>query len=275
MNISEIKKICATLDIKPKRSKGQNFLWRKNIVAKMVGLAGLSKKDTVVEVGPGFGVLTRELSKNVKKVVSLELDKKIYSFLENEFADIANVELINKDLLKVDLDKLKLGRYKVVANLPYQITSAAIRKFLTAKNKPEQMTIMVQKEVAQRVIASPPKMNLLALSVQYFGQPSIEFVIKNDNYWPKPKVDSAVLQIKNIQQHSQENNQLVDEDLFFKFIRAGFSSKRKLLINNLCRGLKLDKKKVELEWQKVGLSANIRAENLDLKLWLKLIGKIG
>lgn len=241
----------------------------------MVGLAGLSKKDTVVEVGPGFGVLTRELSKNVKKVVSLELDKKIYSFLENEFADIANVELINKDLLKVDLDKLKLGRYKVVANLPYQITSAAIRKFLTAKNKPEQMTIMVQKEVAQRVIASPPKMNLLALSVQYFGQPSIEFVIKNDNYWPKPKVDSAVLQIKNIQQHSQENNQLVDEDLFFKFIRAGFSSKRKLLINNLCRGLKLDKKKVELEWQKVGLSANIRAENLDLKLWLKLIGKIG
>jgi len=271
MNITSLKQLCNKLDITPRKSKGQNFLLNKKVVQKMIETSGISKKDTVIEVGPGFGILTEELRKKAKKVIAVELDRKFYNYLLDQFANKKNVELVNQDILKFDLDKLGLGQYKVVANLPYQITSAVIRFFLTAKNKPSEMTVMVQKEVAQRMVACPPKMNLLALSVQYYGQPEIKLVVDKNNFWPKPKVDSAVVVISKIDEISQQHIRQINEQEFFHIVKIGFQSKRKQLINNLSRKMPVDKEELAKILKELSLSTSIRPQNMSLSNWFSLI----
>ncbi|MFH1225721.1 MAG: 16S rRNA (adenine(1518)-N(6)/adenine(1519)-N(6))-dimethyltransferase RsmA [bacterium] len=270
MSSYQIKQFCSLHHIKPRREQGQNFLIDKNILAKIVETAGLKKDDVVLEVGAGLGVLTKELASRAKKVIAIEQDKKLFAVLEKELAGFKNVELINQDVFKVDFTDLK--DFKIVSNLPYNITSLFLRHFLSQsasrRTQPNEMVLLVQKEVAKRIIARPPQMSLLAVSVQYYGQPKIISMVKNNSFWPIPAVDSAILKISNIK---KINPSAGGEDKeFFKLVKIGFANKRKQLPNNLANGFGLTKPK-SVDWLvKAGFNPKIRAQELSIDDWLTL-----
>ena len=248
--------------IKPKKSLGQNFLTNKSIVKKIIKAASLKPNDTILEIGPGFGVLTKEIAKVVKKVIAIEKDKKMCAVLTEELKDYNNVKIINKDILNYPL---RIKDYKVVANLPFYITSPVIRKLLEEKNKPKEMILMVQKEVAQKITAKPPKMSILAVSVQIYANAKILFYISKDYFYPKPKVDAAILKIVQ-----RSNADLTDIDKFFKIVKAGFKAPRKQLINNLSKELKLEKEQTTIWLEKNDISPTQRAETLTIQDWISL-----
>jgi len=239
---------------------GQNFLVDRTILNKIISAGDLSKKDTVLEIGPGLGVLTQELAKRTKKVIAVEKDRTLCQILKDmlRVEGINNVKVINKDALTY---KLQPTSYKLIANLPYYITSPVIRKFLEAKHKPELMVLMVQKEVAQRICAK--KMSLLSISVQFYAVPKIISYVSKKSFWPQPKVDSAILRIaprKNADSYAEKRG--INTRKFFNLVRTGFSSKRKMLKNNL----KIEESTLE----KLGINPRARAENLSIEQWLKL-----
>jgi 16S rRNA (adenine1518-N6/adenine1519-N6)-dimethyltransferase len=266
--MSSLKEILKKYRIFPSKRLGQNFLIDKRILGKIIEIAELSKNDIVLEVGPGIGNLTKELAKRVKKVIAIEKDKRMVEILKKE-VNFPNVQIVYGDILKIDLKsyKLKAGSYKIVANIPYYLTSRLIRKFLELENKPKLIVLMVQKEVAQRICAKPPKMNLLAVSVQFYAKPEIVSFVSKNSFWPRPKVDSAIIKIKPL---IDAGRRLINADLFFKIVKAGFSQPRKQLINNLSKNLGIDKMKIR-EWLfKNNIKPKQRAENLTIKNWLKL-----
>lgn len=253
-----------------KKSLGQHFLIDQNIIEKIIGVANLKKGDIVLEIGAGIGVLTTKLSQKVKKVIAVEIDKKMVEILKERLKGVENVEIVNKDVLEIE--KLNLKNYKIVANIPYQITSPILEKFLkTSIPKPYLVVLLIQKEVAQKICSKPPKMNRLAILVQFYGNPQINAFVSRNCFWPKPKVESAILQIKDI---GEKNWGLkFREKDFFLLVKIGFSHPRKQLCNNLARGfgisLKLSKellKKAHLDWR-------ARAETLAIDDWLRL-GKV-
>jgi len=264
MKISLISKYLKQSGIKPLKRLGQNFLIDESILKKIIEAAELSSDDIILEIGPGLGILTLELTKRVKKVIAIEKDKELTRILNNELRimEIKNVEIINADILKIENSKLKFD--KIVANLPYYITSPVIRKFLEIGHKPELMVFMVQKEVAQRICAEPPQMNLLAVAVQFYAQPQILGYVSKNSFYPQPKVDSAIIKIipKPIPK--------INTEKFFKIIKGGFSSKRKVLINNLSRELKIENYKLKIVFDQIGLGQKLRAENLSINDWLNL-----
>lgn len=270
--IKQIKFICQTYGIWPQKSKGQNFLTNKEVLKKIIYAADLATDDIVLEVGPGLGILTEVLVRRVKKVISIELDKKLFSFLQTKFQGVRNLELINEDILKIQNSKFKIQNYRVVANLPYNITSNFLRKFLTAEIKPTDMVLLVQKEVAQRVCSLPGEMSLLAVSVQLYGQPKIIDVVRKDNFWPKPKVDSAILKISEIKSKKETEIWLdgISEKQFWQLVKIGFSAKRKQLANNLAAGLKIPVALVKTALSQTKLESKVRAQNLSLADWLAL-----
>jgi 16S rRNA (adenine1518-N6/adenine1519-N6)-dimethyltransferase len=266
-----IKNLLEKYDVKPFKGLGQNFLVNGSILNKIVGVANLDPQDVVLEIGPGVGTLTQELARRVKKVIAVEKDKKMVQILKKAIEEFKNIEVIQEDILKIK--DLRLKNYKVVANLPYNIASPVIRKFLESKNPPKEMVLMVQKEVAQRICAKPPDMNLLATSVQFYSKPEILFYVSKNNFWPRPKVDGAIIRLSLIR-----TNKKMGQKLFFKIIRAGFSQPRKQLANNLSKGLalnpsnglKLSKEKIK-EWLlKNKIEPSRRAETLNLEDWLKV-----
>ncbi|MBU4298916.1 ribosomal RNA small subunit methyltransferase A [Patescibacteria group bacterium] len=270
-----IGKIIKKYKIRPSKGLGQNFLVDKGVLQKIVATAELKPDDIVLEIGPGIGNLTQELAKRVKKVIAIEKDIKMVEILKNVLDEqgIQNVEIINGDILKIQNSKFKIqNSYKVVANLPYYITSPVIRLFLEkVEVKPQQMVLMVQKEVAQRIVAQPPDMNLLAVSVQFYAKPEIISYVSKRAFWPSPKVDSAIIKI--IPRQFGKKATIVGNlprELFFKVVRAGFSHPRKQLLNNLASGLKLDKEKMK-EWLlKNNIQPSQRAETLSVEDWLNL-----
>lgn len=267
MNLKEIKDICQIYNIVPTKSKGQNFLFDENVVEKIVDSASLTKKDIVLEIGPGLGVLTDYLVERASQVVAVELDKKLVGFLHKKYESINNLKIVEGDVLKLDLDTLDLPTpYKIVANLPYNITSNFIRTFLEAKNPPTEMIIMIQKEVAQRIIAQVGDMSLLSLAVQFYAEPQILFTVGRGSFWPAPKVDSAVISLKLKKQPAFN-----DPKLFFKLAKIGFSAKRKQLHNNLANGFHLTSDEVKSLIKNVGLDERIRAQDLEIGDWIKLI----
>jgi len=273
MNLTnQIKQICRAYSITPSRQKGQNFLINPEVIKKMISIADLEKTDTVLEIGPGLGILTEGLVKQVKKVISVELDRKLFDFLRVKFSGVNNLELVNGDILKVQSSNLISQSYKVVANLPYNITSHFLKKFLTAENRPSAMTLLVQKEVAQRICALAGQMSLLSLSVQFYGQPKIIDFVKRDNFWPSPEVDSAILTITKIKNQLEVDNYLtgINEKVFWRIIRIGFSAKRKQLHNNLAAGLNLSDTEIKKMLKKANFDPKIRAQNLSLADWRKL-----
>jgi 16S rRNA (adenine1518-N6/adenine1519-N6)-dimethyltransferase len=263
--MSSLKEILRKHETLPIKRLGQNFLIDKNVLRRIIEAAELSKRDVVLEVGPGIGNLTIELAKKVKKVVAVEKDERMVEILKERLKEekIENVEIVNEDILKF-LPSFKLRRsYKVVANIPYYLTSRLIRNLLEAKRRPRLIVLMIQKEVAQRICAKPPKMNLLAVSVQFYAKPKIVSYVSKNSFWPRPKVDSAIIKIEPRETKFNAN-------LFFKIVRAGFSHPRKQLINNLSRKLGRKKEEIKKLLSQLGISPKKRAEELSIEDWMKL-----
>ncbi len=261
-----MKKILKKYSIKPSKRLGQNFLIDKNVLKKIIEAAELKPDDIVLEIGPGLGILTLELAKRVKKVIAVEKDRRMCDILFEmlDVRNVRNVEIVNQDILKFDPYTLNPIPYTLIANLPYYITSPVIRKFLECNiTRPRYMILMVQKEVAQRICAKPPRMNILAVAVQFYARPEIINYVSRNSFWPQPKVDSAIIKIipKPIPK--------INTEKFFQLVKSGFSSKRKMLKNNLS-STSLGARKIEKILKKIGLNPKIRAENLTINDWLRL-----
>ena len=286
MNAIQIKKILKEHNIQLNKRLGQNFLIDNNILDKIIITANLSKQDTVLEIGSGLGTLTKELAQKAKKVITIEKDKKLTEILKQELKDYENVELIEADILRSDLCKgrtSKLKDYKVVSNLPYYITSPVIRMLLESDNPPQEMILMVQKEVAQRICAGHPhlrqgfggqaKMNLLAVATQFYANPKIIFSVSKNSFWPRPKIDSAIIKIEV--RHQQMSDLEKDSiKKFFQVVKAGFSSPRKQLANNFYTKLSIPREQIKEALAECGLPHQARAENLSVENWQKLIKEI-
>ena len=270
---STTKNLLKKYNLRPNKRLGQNFLISQEVLEQVIQTANLSKRDVVLEIGPGLGTITQELAKRAKKVVAIEKDKKMVEILKETLKDYRNVEIIQGDILKFGCLTPKFGReatnYKVIANLPHYITSPVIRMFLELKNPPQEITLLIQKEVAQRICARPPKMSLLAVAIQVYSQPKIISAVSKKSFWPQPKVDSAIIKIAPhppvIASKAKQSR-----TKFFQVVKAGFSSPRKQLVNNLSKGLNQEKEKIKDLLKKASLDSKIRAEELSIGNWQKL-----
>ncbi len=254
--------------ITPRRDLGQNFLWDPGLLARIVELAQLGRDDVALEIGPGTGALTRYLAEAARRVVAVEVDERLIPVLRRHTADLSNVEIVQADILEVDIGALVGdGPFRVVANLPYYITSAILRRLLENPPRPQRLTLTVQREVAERLIARPGDMSLLAVSVQFYGRPRICHRIKAGAFWPTPDVDSAVV---CIDVSGAPTVPVDDERRFFRVVRAGFSQKRKQLKNALASGLNLETATVIAALEQAGIDPRRRAETLSLEEWATL-----
>jgi 16S rRNA (adenine1518-N6/adenine1519-N6)-dimethyltransferase len=257
--------------LRPKKGLGQNFLTDPRALERIVAAADLSPEDVVVEVGAGVGTLTRSLAKQAGHVVAIELDEKLLAILREQVADLPNVRIIHGDILGIpDLGFCSLA-YKVVANLPYYITSAVLRHFLASEPRPRLMVVTVQREVAERIVAKPGDMSLLAISVQFYGQPSIVVRIPAGAFYPPPQVESAVVRIDVGDKPTVALGSQVDEATFFRVVRAGFGQKRKTLRNSLSAGLGLAPATVEEALIRANVLPSRRAETLSLQEWAAVV----
>lgn len=255
---------------------GQHFLTSKKIAERIAASAHISDADTVLEIGPGKGMLTDAiLKKDPKKIIAVEKDKRLASFLKEKYKNETRTEIIENDIIKIfqKLSRtLHASGYKVVANIPYYLTSYLIRILLeNGLTKPNLIVLMVQKEVAKRITAHPPHMNLLALSVQSMSNVRIAFQVTKKYFSPKPKVDSAVISISDI---SEKFFQDTHKERFFKLLHAGFAQKRKLLASNLTKEIKTPRSRVEKIFSACAIPRKARAENLSLEQWKCLSKKL-
>ena len=267
------REICRLFEISPDRSKGQNFLVNEKIYDDIVEAAEISSKDEVLEVGPGLGFMTVRLARLAKRVVAVELDREIFAYLQTGFSasDNTKVELVNEDILRFNISDKLSGKYKIVANLPYNITSIFLRTFLSLyKNAPESIVLMLQAEVVSRIVSQPPEMSVLAVSVQHYASAEVIREVKAGNFWPEPKVDSAVIKI--ILKKKKFN--LADDKLFFRLVKAGFSAKRKMLKNNIAGGLQIEAPEILSAFKSSNISDQTRAENLTMENWYNLFATL-
>ena len=254
--------------LRPHKGLGQNFLQDPIALEKIVNAAEIQPTDTVLEIGPGLGSLTRYLAASAKKVVAVELDQHLLPPLKAALNPYSNVQLIHGDILELNPDDLITEKdYIVAANIPYYITSAVIRHLLESKSKPRRIVLTIQKEVAQRICEKPGDMSLLALSVQVYGKPRIVAHIPAGAFVPSPNVDSAVLAIE-IYPDPLIPRELLDA--FFKLIKAGFSQKRKTLRNSLSAGLSISPLQAADKLMRAGIDPQRRAETLSIEEWQRL-----
>ena len=267
-------------DLRARKGLGQHFLINQGILDKITRAAALSRDDLVLEIGPGVGVLTHELLHQAGWVLALEIDEKLVQLLNTALGHHPNLTVLEQNVLQeepgtlIENEKAAFikaisdpGRYKVVANLPYYITQPIIRHFCEAQNKPTSMTIMVQKEVAKNIVAGPGDMSILAVSVQFYGKPKVIDYVPASNFYPVPKVDSAILQIVL---YPEQPFQVSSPASFFAVVRAGFCAARKQIVNSLAQGFDIPRSDV-LNWlMKAGIEATRRAESLSLEEWAKL-----
>jgi len=256
---------------KPKKSLGQNFLKSKSALKKIISAGEITPKDVILEIGPGKGVLTEEILKCVNpakegrgKVIAVEKDSALFEFLKKKFEKeikLGSLVLIHDDILGFKVESYKVESYKVIANIPYNITGAILKKFLTAKHQPERMVLLVQHEVAKRIVARDSKESILSISVKAYGEPKIVGKVEARYFSPQPKVDSAIISIKNISRKFFVENNL-GEERFWEIVKKGFAHKRKKLSSNLrgvCQGS-------TLTWL-----GDRRAEDLKLVDWVSLV----
>jgi len=241
---------------------GQSFLKSKKILKKIVKEADISFSDVVLEVGAGIGNLTEFICNRAKEVIAVEKDERLIPFLKENLKTKKNVKIIKGDILKISLSLPK--KYKVLGNLPYSLATRIIKKFLKQKKPPLEMVVMVQKELAQRICARAPKMNFLALSIQFFGSPKILFFVSKKHFWPQPKVDSAVIKI------FPKKEKEVREEVFFKIAEAGFSHPRKKIVNNLSTKLNIPKKEIKKILEDLKISPSLRPQHLSFSQWKKI-----
>jgi 16S rRNA (adenine1518-N6/adenine1519-N6)-dimethyltransferase len=271
--LADVPALLRRFAIRPKKSLGQNFLVDEAALARIVTAANLGPNDTVLEIGPGLGTLTRRLAEAAGRVIAVELDERLIPVLRFTLAPYRNVAIVHGDILDLNIAELiapegKLSlSYKVVANLPYYITSAVLRHLLEAPLRPSLMVLTVQLEVAQRLTAGPGEMSLLAVSVRVYGQPRLVARIKAGSFYPVPKVDSAVVRVDLYEQPVVPLEEL---EGFFEVVRAGFSGRRKQLRNALSRGLNRDAQAITLALRQAGIDPARRAETLSLEEWVRI-----
>lgn len=253
------------MSLKNNKSLGQHWLRDRVVLSYIADCADLNKNDTVLEIGPGLGTLTSELLRQAGKVVAVEYDGELARKLPGQFPG-KNLEVINADILDFNLNDLP-ANYKVVANVPYYITSKIVQMLMTADNKPFITVLLVQKEVAQRLAAGPGQMSILAVSAQVFADVSLGDIVPASLFIPPPKVDSQIVILKT---RPKSFFTEINEADFFKVVKAGFSAKRKKLRSSLSGGLKISKSEAEDILNKAKINPDMRAEALNLDDWLKL-----
>ncbi len=253
---------------KPKKSLGQNFLRDAGVVRRIVDAAALTRESAVVEVGPGEGVLTAALAAAAGRVIAVEVDADLVARLRERFARHDNVTIVHADIRRVYLKELLaregVAQYAVVANLPYYITSSIVRLFMENKDAPPtHLVLMVQKEVAERIMAPPGAMSILSVAVQYYGGVQPVCDVPRTAFDPVPNVDSAVIRID----HHGVRTSAAQDKAFFRIVRAGFSARRKMLANNLANSLQLDRGAVRDALTQCALSTTTRAQELSVEEW--------
>jgi 16S rRNA (adenine1518-N6/adenine1519-N6)-dimethyltransferase len=272
-NPKHLQNLAALYGLRPSRNYGQNFLMDEAVIQKIVSLSGADQTDTVVEVGPGFGVLTLALAEKAGRVLSFEIEKKLQPYWDEVKNKYPNIEVVWGNVLRMFPEQSRSlpEHYKVIANLPYQITSAAVRMFLESPRPPAKLTLMVQKEVAERICAKPGDMSLLSVSVQYYAEPRLELVVPSSAFWPAPKVDSAVITLKRFPGLTAQ-----PEELFFRLVKAGFSNRRKLLVKNIEHiAGKKKKNDLLLLFDRLGILKTARAQELSVAKWRELVAAVG
>jgi len=275
MNVlKETKFIMDKYHIKADKSLGQNFLVDDEAVSGIVAAANISKEDLVIEIGPGLGTLTKELLENAGKVICIELDKRMIEILHDRFSIYDNFELINNDVLKVDLKevikKANMKSAKIVANLPYYITTPIIMKLLEDRLDIETITVMIQKEVADRLVTEPGKGDTGAITyaIHYYTNPKRVLEVANTSFIPAPKVNSSVIQLEVLKEPSVK---VENEEKLFELIKAAFMQKRKTLVNALTNSGKYgSKEQIEKAIEELGLDLRIRPEKLTLEQFAKI-----
>ena len=251
--------------LRANKKLGQNFLINESIIYDIVKKANVTKEDVVIEIGPGLGSLTKELINNAKKVIAIELDPNMIDILKSRFGIFDNFEVIYGDVLKIDLEELIKGydSVKVVANLPYYITTPIIMKLLADKLKIKSITVMVQKEVGERICAThkDKEYGAITVSVQYYSEPQIIIDVPKENFLPAPEVDSCVIRLD---MREKPLVSLKDEKLFFRLVKGAFTQRRKTINNSLtCSGK--SKEEIIVALNKLGIDSKLRAENLSIQ----------
>ncbi|MDO8574834.1 MAG: 16S rRNA (adenine(1518)-N(6)/adenine(1519)-N(6))-dimethyltransferase RsmA [bacterium] len=298
-NKSVIKNLLEKYNAKPEKYLGQHFISSKKALKNMIDAAEIKKTDTIIEIGPGLGTLTGMLAETDANVIAVEKDPLMVEILKETTADYKNTKIIQADARQIWRSSPKATRqlsiprinsfvdnvgisggkneYKIVANLPYNIATFLIRSWLELKNPPELMVLMIQKEVARRIVAKPPRSNLLGVSVQFYAEARIIDYVEKESFWPKPKVDAAIIKITP--KISKRNGHIKPIDLkqsfaFFRVVKAGFSQPRKQLIGNLSKKLNIPKEKLILIFRNLDIPERARAENLSLISWQNLVFRL-
>ncbi len=278
-DINNIRKILKKHNFKFSHSLGQNFIINPEICPKMAELSEVGENTGVIEIGPGIGVLTNELAKRAKKVVSIEIDRMLLPVLNETLSEFSNVKVLNADILKINLKELIREEFNnvenvvVCANLPYYITSPVIMKLLEGKLRLKSIVVMVQKEVAERICAGvgTRESSNITVTVNYYSKPKILFPVSKAEFMPSPKVDSAVIKLDI---NNGNSVKVKDEEVFFKVVKSVFLQRRKTILNSLSKGLNLDKAVIEKILLKLGLDINLRAENLTMEQFISLANYI-
>lgn len=255
--------------MKPKKELGQHWLHDDNSLQAMCDTASLGSDDFVLELGPGLGTLTQKIAKQAREVLAVEFDAELARALPKRI-QATNVTVINRDILRLDLTELPPG-YKVIANIPYYLTSNLIRILSESSNPPLSATLLVQKEVAVRLAAGPGDMSLLSVTSQMYFEPSLGLVVRSELFTPPPKIDS---QIVHLQRRSQPLYGSLDPKQLFRVVKAGFNNRRKTLLNSLSAGLQKSKDETKSLLEGVGINPGLRPQDLDLQDWINLTNKM-
>jgi len=262
------------MELFAKKSLGQHFLNSKHVLDEIISTATIKKDENILEIGPGTGILTQALIDSGAHVVAVEKDDRAFEILKVKFfQDVLRnqLELVHGDILESPVSNLKSHSFKLVANIPYYITGAILEKFLEHGPRPELMVLLVQKEVAERIVAKDGKESILSVSVKAFGEPKLISKVPRGAFTPPPKVDSAVLKIENISDTKfKEKN--IDPKRFFGVVRAGFAHKRKILIRNL--EAVIDPETLKTKWAQLSLDPKIRAEDVSPEQWFEIVARL-